>query len=337
MRKILVLIFLSLSIHLAVASESILCNACTSTVQWFKSMLQSEGAQVFVKALWMFICSGSHVESYCEGMNKNIVRQVHRAAVDIFVAEEICTKLLMCTEFRYIEDPLKEFLTKSTFNSPPLIDYEKPASEVVNPIKLLVVTDIHIDYGYQEGKVTECSDNICCRKASLDPKGNEPRAGKFGFLGKCDIPLITAQSFAEYALKNAKPDAVLFLGDTPAHDMWEQTRTNFYRGLSEFVGLLRQFEVPVYPVLGNHEGYPLDNFEFKKNGAHQWAVDQTLEIWGDLLTGEMKTTFRQNGCYSTLMKGTNLRILALTSFAQLSDNVYLWADQNNPANVVCFF
>eukprot|EP00826_Nyctotherus_ovalis_P024870 TRINITY_DN1919_c0_g2_i2.p2 TRINITY_DN1919_c0_g2~~TRINITY_DN1919_c0_g2_i2.p2 ORF type:complete len:366 (-),score=42.16 TRINITY_DN1919_c0_g2_i2:288-1301(-) len=337
MKKILILTLLSLSIYVAASSESILCNTCIDTVQWFKSLLLSKNTQALVKAAWMLICSWDHVEKYYEDTAENIIKPLYHASFEVINSEEICTKISICTEFRYVEDSFKEFLNKSSLDSPPFIDYEKPASEVVNPIKILVVTDIHVDYGYQEGKATVCSENICCRKTSPKPKGNATKSGKFGFLGKCDIPFITAQSFTEYTLKNARPDVVLFLGDTPAHDMWEQTRTNFYRGLSEFVGLLRQFEVPVYPVLGNHEGYPLDNFEFKKNGAHQWAVDQTLEIWGDLLTGEMKTTFRQNGCYSTLMKGTNLRILALTSFAQLSDNVYLWADQNNPANVVCFF
>ena len=328
-----IIILVALLIPLSYCSKSFLCDACINTIEFLKTGLLSNTTRNLVGRIYVLFCSIKRTKDYCEKTLKNKVNPLYRAGVNIVDSDEICTKTSLCTHISYVPDKFKDFIGSILHDNPPLIS-NKMSIQTANRLKILVVTDVHIDYAYIEGKSAICEESICCRNTSRNESNDKNKAGKFGFVGKCDIPLITAQSFTDYAIKEVKPDIVLFLGDILPHNGWEQAAEVHYKGLREFTGLLEKFKVPVYPVLGNHEGHPSGNFDLKENGEHQWAVDEVLDIWKNLFTKEIKESFKKNGCYSTLIKGTNLRIIALTPFAQVADNLYIRNNPADPANVV---
>jgi hypothetical protein len=85
--------------------------------------------------------------------------------------------------------------------------------------RILQLSDVHLDEFYEPGSRAECKMPVCCRGKA--PAGTE-LAGPFGaFL--CDAPEVLVQSaFAEIPLRNVSH--VVFTGDSPAHDLWMQTK-----------------------------------------------------------------------------------------------------------------
>ena len=160
------------------------------------------------------------------------------------------------------------------------------------------------------------------------------RAGKFGFLGNCDLPKITVDSFFDYILHNVTSDFMLYLGDNPAHNMWEQEKKTHLDGLRYISKrLIDDYKRIVYPVLGNHEGLPCDNFDFE-TGETNWIVNESLSLWKEWLTPSSVATFKSAMVYSQLHPGTKLRIIGLNPFVHLTVNKYLWGNQTDPAGVV---
>jgi len=80
----------------------------------------------------------------------------------------------------------------------------------------------------------------------------------------CDPPMVLVSSMMEYlAGIDPQPDFILYTGDDPAHDIWEQSREanlNIITILSEL--FLQYFpNVPVFSAIGNHESFPVNQYE----------------------------------------------------------------------------
>lgn len=63
-------------------------------------------------------------------------------------------------------------------------------------IRVLQISDIHLDPLYKEGATNKCGEPLCCRKN--DPiLGPGKGAGKYGDYS-CDTPLITLESMLKH-------------------------------------------------------------------------------------------------------------------------------------------
>ncbi|KAL1467287.1 hypothetical protein MTO96_026222 [Rhipicephalus appendiculatus] len=71
-------------------------------------------------------------------------------------------------------------------------------------VKVLHISDTHYDPEYSPGSNAVCDDPVCCRKNNGLPKSAADRAGRWGHLGKCDIPLRTLESALKHASENHK-------------------------------------------------------------------------------------------------------------------------------------
>jgi len=127
---------------------------------------------------------------------------------------------------------------------------------------------------------------------------------------------------------------ILYLGDHLAHNNWEQKKEDHLKALQNFTGMLKKLRIPVYSALGNHEGYPSDQFDATGTNEHSWIIEGSLSTWKDWFTEEMNKTFRENGCYSVIVPGTTLKLISLTPFTMMSNNLYLWGNQTDPLGVV---
>lgn len=112
---------------------------------------------------------------------------------------------------------------------------------------------------------------ICCRKDSPDTDVPEDKAGKFGH-DHCDLPPITAESFVNEVQK-LQPDLIFWLGDNPAHDVYDQKKETQMNHFLFIAGLLKkQYKGKVYTILGNHESYPMSQFDFRTT-THTWLTE----------------------------------------------------------------
>jgi len=58
-------------------------------------------------------------------------------------------------------------------------------------------------------------------------------------------------------------DYILWTGDIPPHDVWNQTQEGNIDIIKDTVDLFLQYfpHTPIFPALGNHETTPVNRFE----------------------------------------------------------------------------
>lgn len=122
------------------------------------------------------------------------------------------------------------------------------------------MSDPHVDFKYQEGSVVDCGLPVCCRGEKAT--GNQTAAGKFGSYGSCDIPLHSFETIIKFIADDIKPDSVMWSGDNTPHDIWENTQKEVLdstRNLTKFIQKsFSKEKIPVFPVLGNHDNFPVN-------------------------------------------------------------------------------
>ena len=202
-------------------------------------------------------------------------------------------------------------------------------------IKILHVTDMHLDLEYTEGTNAKCGDPICWRKENGLPPRPEDAAGKYGSYS-CDLPPITANMFYEFIVNmEDKPDLILWTGDNIAHDIWQQsvdTNTKYTEILTN-IFKLKLPNIPVFPVLGNHEFYPVNVQDFVDGEP---VIDRIGRMWREWI-GEGYSDFKKFGYYNTPLKGmkgdwTGFRVIGLNTEACNDQNWYLFSQNNDPGN-----
>lgn len=75
-------------------------------------------------------------------------------------------------------------------------------------MKILHLSDLHVDLLYDEGSAAVCEHPYCCRHAFGDPGTGELAAGHWGALAYCDIPLHTLEDLISQAAAITTPDLV---------------------------------------------------------------------------------------------------------------------------------
>lgn len=90
-------------------------------------------------------------------------------------------------------------------------------------IKVVMFSDLHVDYNYTAGRSNFCGEALCCRMDSVMPRNLSETAQKWGDY-KCDLPPITFQSMLDFIKDEIHPDLVLWGGNSVPHAL--DTLTN---------------------------------------------------------------------------------------------------------------
>ncbi|XP_072401672.1 sphingomyelin phosphodiesterase-like [Diabrotica undecimpunctata] len=127
-------------------------------------------------------------------------------------------------------------------------------------LKVLHLSDTHLDLDYLEGSPANCDEPLCCRNYST-PSSTEPlvSAGRWGSYNKCDSPKILIEHMLNHiALEHPDIDYIIWTGDLPPHDIWNQTKEGNLKIIQECVEQMFLFfpTTPIFPAVGNHESVP---------------------------------------------------------------------------------
>ena len=124
-------------------------------------------------------------------------------------------------------------------------------------LKVVQMSDVHLDFQYTEGTISNCGDILCCRESSGWPYKEEHKAAGPWGAHYCDLPVPTYQSMLDYMVEEIDPDFVLWTGDNSAHDIWENTSEQEIAYTIKVSDMLRETtkdrEIQVYPSIGNHD------------------------------------------------------------------------------------
>ena len=251
----------------------------------------------------------------CEGLIDNygyiIMENIFSRYIDSYY---LCEKIDLCP----VENP-KKIINVDDYVKRVLKNYEyKPKEDIKkggNTLRMLQITDLHLDLEYKEGAKGKCNYPLCCRDM---PEENEnidesELAGKYGFEGTCDANLELLKSFVEDAY-NRNVDFIIWTGDNPPHDSWgknDQEKSNnitkIIKNTIESKFNNSQDNIPIFYCLGNHERYPNDNFRPNETEMLKSMAD----IFNDYLSSDAYEDFKNYGYYTMKYKDSNLRIISL--------------------------
>jgi sphingomyelin phosphodiesterase len=313
------------------SEKSFMCKSCLSIYGHMYSFIMNKYSKKAIFYLLPLLCPSGINKEVCNEYLNLYGPVVYESVGNRFLnGEYICSISKICKKDhfiklsaeKYAEDLLKDKPLNVTH---PFIDIEAPTW------KILHVSDLHIDDLYKEGSQTKCSETLCCRINSTSNTTTIDRAGKWGFIGKCDLPVRTLELFTNYVNKEIKPDFVLWTGDNAPHDTWTGSQKAAYNATQIFVDLISKnnnFSLPIYPTLGNHEIFPNDEYNpFDNNDK---VFNRFAEIFKPWLSDEAYETFSKYGYYSQLHPNSNLRIVSTNCLLCDSINFNLIKNPTDP-------
>jgi sphingomyelin phosphodiesterase len=323
------------SIYLTISANNLkiklICNTCQSMigkVQKYDFNLQKKFLAFFIKEICTLgkifpatICNGT-VDEMASPLFQSLVK--HLLDPDL-----ICPKLGMCDEI------YQEINIINLVND---ILKDKPKNEEIKPtkrdtLKMLHVSDIHTDLEYKEGSNASCGYPLCCREESPKTENFTP-AGKWGSYADCDLPNSTLKQFTSFVKENFKPDLAIWTGDNTSHDIWHQSVNRNLENTKEITKLFQEnFKFSLYPVIGNHESFPVNVYDFLSNRENFFDAELS-NYWRDWLGNEAVESIKINAFYSTFNEKLNLRILGLNCQACNPENWYLLRDPTDPGNML---
>eukprot|EP00116_Pleurobrachia_bachei_P002993 sb/3463255/ len=201
-------------------------------------------------------------------------------------------------------------------------------------LRVVQLSDVHVDLQYTYKGVIDCGEPLCCREGKGQYAGDQ--AGYWGSLkASCDIPLRTYKNALKFIAEEIKPDLVFWTGDIPAHDVWNQSRSEQQHHIGLTAQLMREYlpRTRVYPALGNHESSPVDSFPppglTSKALSNDWLNLYVQKIWSLWLPPEALPTVGYAGYYA-VQHSESLRIVSLNTMYCDALNFWLYLDNTDP-------
>ncbi len=189
---------------------------------------------------------------------------------------------------------------------------------------ILHLTDVHYDDRYSVGSPTQCvlgepgsilNGIGCCHYYDI-PKENSQPASKYGDYN-CDTPLLLLTTILKHIKNITYPDFIIYTGDSASHHDITQSIGENLDAIKTVTDEIRNIfpNTKLYPVLGNHDTYPVDQ---TLPYVNQYILNHVSTYWNFLST-ESQESIKNGGYYSELIYGT-LRIIGL--------NTNYYGDQN---------
>jgi len=199
-------------------------------------------------------------------------------------------------------------------------DQQKDAGQIFSrPIRLLHITDIHVDARYATGYPTKCDMPLCCR-AESNGTGSAMYWGDY----PCNIPYRTADHIFRFIMNEFSPDIIVNTGDTVQHTIWDQPEDETIATDKWLTDRLWFFfpGIPSYLTIGNHDMTPT-NLYYPNRAGIQELNKAMYQHWQPLskFTDQQRQTF-ERGAYYTAVPFTGLRILSYNSEFGALDNFY---------------
>lgn len=208
--------------------------------------------------------------------------------------------------------------------------------EVVTPLRILQISDIHFDSGYSAGSEADCTQPACCVQQVDHPKR---AAGWWGTAAKCDVPLRTVENMLEHISRTQqKLDFVFLSGDYLDHRDWDYTRAKHVTAISDISALLQRHfpDVPVFWTLGNHEGVPVNAFAphfVPERFRPEWMYRAFLEAGHRTAPGKLPPTVDESAIYRgsyAVDLSPKLKLISLNTGYCETTNMFIYINQTDP-------
>ncbi|XP_039305802.1 sphingomyelin phosphodiesterase 1 [Solenopsis invicta] len=220
-------------------------------------------------------------------------------------------------------------------NGPPKLIDAKESDEILNIVQ---ITDIHYDPKYEPYGNSQCGKPACCRKGQNVTNTSGQVAGYWGDYNFCDSPWHAVVDVLDHIRTQHQNISYLyFTGDIVDHGVWETTIEGNAESLNKTLHQIYETfkDVPVYPVLGNHEAHPVNQYAPKtitdEEISTQWLYKMTSDLWINFgwLPESTRSTILQGGYYTVSPK-KGFRIITLNNNVCYCYNWWLLYQPQDP-------
>ncbi|XP_071502434.1 sphingomyelin phosphodiesterase-like [Diadema antillarum] len=315
------------------------CDACKELMKAVDDLIQTDESRDLIVEIAAEVCKTLQIED--DRVCDLVVREFKDEVIDVATLhylspDQVCGTLLgpsCAIPYDYNSD------WNVTFPNIP-----KPHMTPVQPpqpgsptLRVLHISDLHIDLMYEPGSNAECGEPLCCRSNDGPPAPGTKGAGKWGDFRTCDVSLDLMKNTLENIAKTQKVDFIYMTGDLPAHNVWNQTRSDQLKILDMVTDLLMKYfpGVKVYPTLGNHESAPVNSFppEFiTGDQSEKWLYEACVSSWiekSGWLPKSAKETMLRGGYYDVLVY-PGFRVVSLNANAGNTQNWWLRINATDP-------
>jgi sphingomyelin phosphodiesterase len=322
LRLQIVLCLMMSGIVMADLSDFLTCQECRALVKALTVYLKEYDDITFIEDIGIDYCIYSKIQSpdVCTGIIREFFPEIVTILKQDPPATFVCQHLRLCPSntsvYRHFPPTSKMTKIKTTPTTP-----TTPTMKNSSIGYILQLSDIHFDPFYQVGSSSRCSDPLCCRSGT--PTNLTDRAGPYGSIG-CDSNEALINSFFTQAHQlYPQPDLILWTGDAPCHDIWNQSLSRNQNASRAIAAWVNQYfpGIPVVVAIGNHENFPSDQDPGPINNTN--LIEGLLEAWNDSMSPEEISTFSYAGYYSHLVPPSKLRIISLNSDLGMSTNLWL--------------
>ncbi|XP_044255851.1 sphingomyelin phosphodiesterase-like isoform X2 [Tribolium madens] len=296
------------------------CPICRLGVGLLQKEVKKNTSFEDIRSKFVGLCVAFKVESedVCTGIFDVFGPDVLPALRVVQIGpDEICALVLgeVCGN---VKIPLHEWQVEFPDVPKPNITKRDLPKAGLPTFKVLQISDTHFDPDYVVGSVANCEEPLCCRSTSTPPLvGQVVPAGKWGSYQKCDAPKILIDNMLKnIAEEHPDIDYVIWTGDLPPHDIWNQTKQSNLDILSETVEQMFEHfpNTPIFPALGNHESIPAGSFAppwvQDPDRSIAWLYTKVADHWRKWLPASAGNTVLHGGFYSVLIR-PGFRIISL--------------------------
>ena len=315
-----------------------ICTTCTSIVGTFMEFRRQGMSEEKIKKKVTTLCVLLNIQKkrVCEGaiaLNLPIILYIVDSRPNL-TADTICGVVLESKSCP-LNDPQFDWTININNDSRIAIADNYTA----NKLEILQLTDIHYDPFYEPNSNAKCGEPVCCRKGRNETNKNS-LAGFWGDYEPCDTPwnaVVDALTHINDTHKDI--DYIYFTGDIIDHGIWETSKEGNIESLKKIYNKIQAVfkNIPVYPIFGNHEPHPVNQFapEYitEDHLTTKWVYELLADLWINYkwLPESARSTILQGGYY-TLTPKKGFRIIALNSNICYSYNWWLWYDPRYPVN-----
>lgn len=312
-----------------------LCLECQLAAAALQEEISAGANMTFLVREGIVICQSlGYSITFCEGYVPMIMPIIQYVMMtNEVVPADACGMLLTfvgCTT----DDPKREWSVVLQGEKPPVVPLTPPEPDAPR-MTVLHLADIHIDPLYLPGSNAVCPDDLCCREDAGVAENPEAEAWYWGDYRHCGTPRWLLELLLIHAAaEHPDIDYVVWTGDAVPHNEWS-TSPDWNRQAVRIVNdMIRQYfpEAPVFPVVGNHEMSPLDQFPepggVPEEFAADWLYEELASQWKNLVPDLDVTTVQRAAYYSVLLQ-PGFRIISFNTLFGYSANVWLVADSQD--------
>uniref|UniRef100_A0A914CC62 Sphingomyelin phosphodiesterase n=1 Tax=Acrobeloides nanus TaxID=290746 RepID=A0A914CC62_9BILA len=330
------------------------CDTCTNFVTGLRNLISQNTTEDKIDTF---------VTNFC--MDLKIIQNYtcHEIVVEYgselyFVIERaITTPSELCGLFdASCGNPVNLYNEPWSISLPPkTVNTTSPWPAPQNPpstLKVLHLSDIHIDRWYVEGSEADCNSDVllkeyalCCRDYTNDGDTTMRKskdsvktpAGHWGAPYTCDIPYRTF----EHAMKHISQthtdlDYIIITGDMASHAVWDYSKDTHTDNINNITATLLQYfpKTPVFQAIGNHEGVPMDamaphTMEDYDTRGPAWLYELISKDWLNWLPYSAEEGIQYRASYS-IRPFPGLKFISLNTVYCSHFNFYLYINETDP-------